>query len=76
MSSPATSLPARVPAGAAPGLQDLLGAARAASRVLATATTAAKDDALLAYRSFSAVRDRIDRAYDASRAYLDEALDD
>ena len=48
MSSPATSLPARVPAGAAPGLQDLLGAARAASRVLATATTAAKDDALRA----------------------------
>ncbi len=42
--------------------------------VLPTGGGSAKDDAILAYRSFAAVRDRIDRAYDASRAYLESEL--
>ncbi|WIB61306.1 glutamate-5-semialdehyde dehydrogenase [Curtobacterium sp. MCLR17_007] len=48
MSSPVTSLPARVPTGAVPSLQDRLVAARAAAQVLATSTTAVKDAALRA----------------------------
>jgi NTE family protein len=41
-----------------------------AAYVLPTGGGSPKDDAILAYRSFGAVRDRIERAYDASREYL------
>ena len=41
---------------------------------LPTGGASAKDAAILAYRSFTAVRDRISRAYDASRAYLEAEL--
>jgi NTE family protein len=39
-----------------------------------SATTARRDDSLLGYRDFGAVMRRIDRAYDASSAYLREHL--
>jgi NTE family protein len=42
--------------------------------VLPTGGGSAKDDSLLAYRSFGAVRSRIDTAYEAARAYLEEQL--
>jgi NTE family protein len=44
------------------------------AHVLPTGGGAAKDDSLLAYRSFGAIRGRIDAAYLASRAYLAEHL--
>jgi NTE family protein len=42
--------------------------------VLPTGGGSAKDDSLLAYRSFGAIRGRIDAAYRASRDYLAEHL--
>jgi NTE family protein len=42
--------------------------------VLPTGGGSAKDDSLLAYRSFGGVRQRIDAAYDAASAYLQEHL--
>ncbi|MGN6131594.1 MAG: patatin-like phospholipase family protein [Nocardioidaceae bacterium] len=42
-----------------------------AAHVLPTGGGSDKDDRLLAYRDFRAVRRRIDEAYDASRAYLE-----
>ena len=44
------------------------------AHVLPTGGGSAKDDSLLAYRSFAQVRSRIDTAYDASRTYLAEQL--
>jgi NTE family protein len=44
------------------------------AHVLPTGGGSAKDDSLLAYRSFGAVRSRIDTAYEASRGYLEEHL--
>jgi NTE family protein len=44
------------------------------AHVLPTGGGSAKDDSLLAYRDFGAVVRRIDAAYDASAAYLDEHL--
>jgi NTE family protein len=40
------------------------------AHVLPTGGGSAKDDSLLAYRSFSKVRDRIDAAYEAASTYL------
>ncbi len=42
--------------------------------VLPTGGGSAKDDAILAYRSFDAVSARVDKAYRASRRYLREQL--
>lgn len=42
--------------------------------VLPTGGGSAKDDTLLAHRDFSRVEQRIDAAYDASRAYLQDRL--
>jgi NTE family protein len=42
--------------------------------VLPSGGGSAKDDAILAYRSFGSVRERINRSYEASRAYLATAL--
>lgn len=42
------------------------------AHVLPTGGGSAKDDSLLAYRSFEGVRRRIDSAYAASKAYLEE----
>ena len=42
-----------------------------AVHVLPTGGGSARDDSLLSYRNFSLTRARIDRAYEASRAYLD-----
>jgi NTE family protein len=42
------------------------------AHVLPSGGGSAKDDAILAYRRFDAVPDRIARAYDASRAYLQD----
>lgn len=44
------------------------------AHVLPTGGGSAKDDSLLAYRSFGAVRSRIDTAYAAARDYLQEHL--
>jgi NTE family protein len=44
------------------------------AHVLPTGRRSAKDDSLLAYRSFGAVRSRIDAAYAAARDYLEEHL--
>jgi NTE family protein len=44
------------------------------AHVLPTGGASARDDSLLAYRDFRAMRRRVDAAYDASRAYLDEHL--
>lgn len=44
------------------------------AHVLPTGARSAKDDSLLAYRDFSAVRRRIESAYEASTGYLDEHL--
>ncbi|MDR7253027.1 NTE family protein [Nocardioides sp. BE266] len=44
------------------------------AHVLPAAGTSARDDSLRAYRDFARVQARIDATYDASRAYLDEAL--
>lgn len=44
------------------------------AHVLPAAGTSARDDSLRAYRDFESVQARIDATYDASRAYLDEAL--
>jgi NTE family protein len=46
------------------------------AHVLPARGTSARDDSLRAYRDFGGVRARIDATYDASRAYLDEALGD
>ena len=42
------------------------------AHVLPTGGGSAKDDSLLAYRSFAKVRERIDAAYDATSSYLAE----
>ncbi len=42
------------------------------AHVLPTGGGSAKDDSLLAYRSFDAVSARVDKAYEASRRYLQE----
>jgi NTE family protein len=42
--------------------------------VLPAGGTSARDDSLRAHRDFGGVQARIDATYDASRAYLDEAL--
>jgi NTE family protein len=44
------------------------------AHVLPTGGGSLRDDSLLAYRDFRAMRRRVDAAYDASRAYLDEHL--
>ena len=44
--------------------------------VLPAGGTSARDDSMRAHRDFSGVQARIDATYDASRAYLDEALGD
>ena len=44
------------------------------AHVLPTGGGSAKDDSLLAYRSFSAIESRVDKAYRASREYLAEHL--
>ncbi len=44
------------------------------AHVLPTGGGSARDDSLLAHRDFSSVRHRIDRAFDASGAYLDAHL--
>ena len=44
------------------------------AHVLPTGGGSTRDDSLLAYRDFRAMRRRVDAAYDASRAYLDEHL--
>lgn len=44
------------------------------AHVLPAAGTSARDDSLRAYKDFESVQARIDATYDASRAYLDEAL--
>jgi NTE family protein len=44
------------------------------AHVLPTGGGSPKDDSLLAYRSFGAVRSRIDTAYEAARDYLEEHL--
>jgi NTE family protein len=44
------------------------------AHVLPTGGGSAKDDSLLGYRDFSGVMRRIDRAYDATSAYLHETL--
>ena len=44
------------------------------AHVLPTGGGSAKDDSLLAYRSFGAVEARVVRAYEASRRYLEEHL--
>ena len=46
------------------------------AHVLPAGGTSARDDSLRAHRDFGGVQARIDATYDASRAYLDEALDD
>ena len=45
-----------------------------AAHVLPTGGSSRRDDALLAYRDFKAVLRRIDAAYDATAAYLEEHL--
>ena len=42
------------------------------AHVLPTGGGSAKDDSLLAYRSFGAIESRVDRAYEASRRYLED----
>ena len=42
------------------------------AHVLPTGGPTTRDDSVLAYRDFSVVRSKIDRAYDASRRYLEE----
>ncbi len=44
------------------------------AHVLPASGTSARDDSLRAHRDFGGVQARIDATYDASRAYLDEAL--
>jgi NTE family protein len=44
------------------------------AHVLPTGGASTRDDSLLAYRDFRAMRRRVEAAYDASRAYLDEHL--
>ena len=44
------------------------------AHVLPTGGGSTRNDSLLAYRDFRAMRRRVDAAYDASRAYLDEHL--
>jgi NTE family protein len=44
------------------------------AHVLPAAGTSTRDDSMRAYRDFSTVQARIDATYDASRAYLDDAL--
>jgi NTE family protein len=44
--------------------------------VLPAGGTSARDDSVRAHRDFAGVQARIDATYDASRAYLDEALGD
>jgi NTE family protein len=46
------------------------------AHVLPAGGTSARDDSLRAHRDFGGVQARIDATYDASRAYLDEALGD
>ena len=46
------------------------------AHVLPAGGTSARDDSLRAHRDFGGVQARIDATYDASRAYLDEALAD
>ncbi len=44
------------------------------AHVMPTGGVSAKDDSLLAYRRLGGVRARMDSAYEAARAYLEEAL--
>ena len=46
------------------------------AHVLPARGTSARDDSLRAHRAFGGVQARIDATYDASRAYLDDALGD